>query len=361
MQVRELVELGRFFKTFIQEKQLVSQYKQLINAVNQAAQNQNPQEVQKQLQRLRMLHTEAEKRILSPAQSKLMSDYGADRMLGRQARELLDEIFTQHQAHPQGLTDALQSMLNETNTLAKRAEQLISVLEPMLLVLPSGEPGDGEGRLWLYFDNAASVNTIDDLEQAAETWRQILHHFSRMPDATSAPARILQIHKYSPLELEVAASIALLTPLAMGIQWVLARIEHVIKICQEAERLKQLKVKTKIIEDLYLEAKEQRKKITAEAAEEIMTKFGTDNETRNAIEQALNKILSFVEGGGQLDIGLGSAESSAERKEEDDSKGSTHSEIRRLIESIRKDIKLLPANTAAFGEDAESDDTIIST
>jgi hypothetical protein len=225
MQVRELVDLGRFFKTFIQEKQLVSQYKQLISAVNQAAQNQNPQDVQTQLQRLKELHTEAEQRILSPAQSKLMADYGADRLLGRQASEHLDEIFAQHQAHPQGLTEALQIMLNDTNALAKRAEQPINVLEPMLVDFATGEPNEGEGRLWLYFDNAASVNTIDDLEEAAETWKQILHHFSRMPGATSAPARILQMHKYSPLELEVAASIALLTPLAMGIQWVLSRID----------------------------------------------------------------------------------------------------------------------------------------
>ena len=358
MQVRELVEVGRFLKTFIQEKQLANQYQQLINAVNQAAQNLNPQEVQAQLKRLKALHAEAEQRILSPAQSKLMSDYGADRLLGIQAIERLDEIFMRHQAHPQGLTEALQVMLKETNTLVKRADQLVNVLEPMLANLPAGEPSEEEGRLWLYFDNAMSVNTIDDLEKAAETWKQILHHFSRIPGATAVPARILQIHKYSPLELEVAASIVLLTPLAMGIQWVLSRIEHIIRICQEAEKLKQLKVKTKIIKDLYADANEQRKKITAEAADEIMTKFKTDNETRNAIEQALKKIVSFIEGGGQLDIGLGSDEPSTEENGKESENGSKHAEIRRLVESIRKDIKLLPAGTGRIDEDSEDESTL---
>ncbi len=357
MQVRELVDLGRFFKTFIQEKQLANQYKQLINAVNQAAQNQNPQDVQNHLQRLKAIHTEVEQRILSPAQSKLMSDYGADKLLGRRANEHIDGIFEQNQVHPQGLVTALQVMLNDTNTLAKRAEQLINVLEPMLIDLTTGEPGEGEGRLWLYFDNAASVNTVDDLEKAAQTWKEILHHFSRMPGATSAPARILQMHKYSPLELEIAASIALLTPLAMGIQWVLSRIEHIIKICQEAEKLKQLKVKTRIVKDLYAEANEQRKKITADAADEIMKKYKADNETRNAIEQALKKIVFFIEGGGQLDIGLGDAEPSTEETGQESQKGNTHAEIRRLVESIRKDIKLLPASTAGVVEDCENDDT----
>lgn len=357
MQVRELVDLGRFFKTFIQEKQLANQYNQLISSVNQAAQNQNPQNVQLQLQRLKEIHAEAEKRILSPAQSKLMSDYGADKLLGRCANERLDEIFMQNQAHPQGLTAALQVMLTETNTLAKRAEQLINVLSPMLVDLTVREPTEGEGRLWLYFDNAASVNTIDDLEKAAETWKEILHHFSRMPGATSAPARILQIHKYSPLELEVAASIALLAPLAMGIQWVLSRIEHIIKILQEAEKLKQLKVKTKIVKDLYADANEQRKKITSDAADEIVKKYKADHETRNAIEQALTKIVSFIEGGGQLDIGLGDAEPSTEETEQESKTGNTHDEIRRLVESIRKDIKMLPASTGSAEEDGDPGET----
>ncbi len=250
MQVRELVDLARFLKTFIQDKGLVSQYEQLINAVNQAASNQSPQNVQTFLQSLRETHSEAEKQILSPAQSKLMSEYGADKLLGRLASERLDSIFATNQAHPQGLVSALQALVNETNQLINRSSGLIKALEPMLVVPELEKPDEQEGRLWLYFADAASVNTIEDLEKAAETWKQILHHFSRMPGATAVPARILQIHKYSPLQLELAANLAVLVPLALGVQWVLARLEQVIKIAQEAERLKQMKISTKIIKEL---------------------------------------------------------------------------------------------------------------
>ena len=83
------------------------------------------------------------------------------------------------------------------------------------------EINENEGRLWLYFAEATSINTIEDLENAAETWKQILHHFSRMPDASADSGRILQINKLSPLELELTASIALLTPLTFGIKFVL--------------------------------------------------------------------------------------------------------------------------------------------
>ena len=254
----------------------------------------------------------------------------------------VDKIFIEHQAHPQGLSSSLQQLMKETNQLAKKANELISVLEPMLvdLQVDSDEMNENEGRLWLYFAEATSIITIEDLEAAAETWKQILHHFSRMPNASADSGRILQINKLSPLELELAANIALLMPLAFGIKWVLSRIEHVITICQEAEKLKQMKIKTKIVNDLYKEAQDQRKLIAKEAADAIESEFKADNEARNAAEKALKKIVAFIEGGGQLDIDLG--DTTPDGSDSPDNEGDSHAQLRELITSIRKDIKLLP-------------------
>jgi len=347
MQVQELVDVARFFKEFIQERQLLQQYQQLINAVTQAAQNQNPQNVEVQLEGLLNLHQEAEERVLSPAQEKLITEYGAGDLLGAKARSRLEHIFTEHRAHPQGQINALQVLLNETNQFVKRANELVDTLGPMLVKLePDGLQRD-EGRLWLYFANAASVNTIDDLERAAKTWKQVLHDFSRLPDASADSGRILQIHKFSPLEIELAAKVVVLVPLALGIQWVLARVEHVIKILQEAENLKQLKVKTKIIKDLEKEADEQRNKITSEAADEIQKKFEASSEARNAAEQALKRVLKFIEGGGELDINVAASE------EPDGTDGSPAEseervQLRAMIKDIRRDMKLLPAGAMEF-------------
>ena len=153
MQVRELLGMGHFLKKFIEEHNLPQKYQELIDSVNQAAQNQNPENVHTHLENLRKIHTEAENQILSPAQSKLLTDYGADKILGQNALSRLNGIFSEHQAHPQGLTEKLQELLNQTNQLAKKAKQLISILEPMLveLHLDSDELNENEGRLWLYF------------------------------------------------------------------------------------------------------------------------------------------------------------------------------------------------------------------
>lgn len=342
MQVRELVDVGRFFKDFIRDHQLPQKYQLLIDAVNQAAQNQNPENVPTHFDALLQIHEEAEKKVLSPAQSKLIDEYGATELLGRPAAARLERIFSEHRAHPQGMVSALQELLSETNRLAKRASQLIDVLDPMLVDLAPDESTEEEGRLWLYFADAASVNTIEDLEKAAGTWKQVLHHFSRMPGADGVAGRILQIHKYSPLELELAANIAVLVPLAFGIQWVLSRIEHVIRILQEAEKLKQMKIKTKIVKDLQKEAQDHRNKITSEAADEVQKKFKASPEARNAVEQGLKKVVAFIEGGGQLDIDVGSEEPSTDEAAEGE-EASDRIELRALIARIRQDIKLLPA------------------
>lgn len=356
MQVRELIGLGHFLKTFIQEHNLPDQYQQLINAVNEASQNQNPENVRVRLNDIMKIHEEAEKKILSAAQNKLLVDYGGDQLLGKPAMARLDEIFRENQAHPQGLTSALQQIMKETNQLAKKANQLISVLEPMLveLQIDDEEMDKNEGRLWLYFSEATSINTIEDLEGAAETWKQILHHFSRMPNASADFGRILQINKLSPLELEVAANIALLTPLAFGIKWVLSRIEHVIKICQESEKLKQMKIKTQIVDDLYKEAQNQRKLIAKEGADAIETEFKADNEARNAAEKALNKIIAFIEGGGQLDIDLG--DTTTDDSDSPESEENSHTQLLEFIKSIRKDIKLLPPLPESDSKEKEDAD-----
>lgn len=341
MQIHELVELARFLKFFVEENNIAGMYQELIDSVNAAAQNQNPQDVRANLDKLRKLHINAENRVLSPARRKLMEHYGADELLGRKAIDFLDTTFAENQAHPQGLTQALQKQLKQIKQLVQRASQLISALEPLIhdLGLDVGELGKNEGRLWLYFADATSVNTIEDLEKAAITWKQILHHFSRMPDASADSGRILQISKHSPLEIELASNVAVLVPLAFGIKWVLNRIEHVIKICQQAEKLKQLKVNTKIINDLYADADEQRKKIANEAADAIKEKFEAENEARNAVKKGLDTIIEFIEGGGQLDIDVD--DKNSEDAEQENENGS-RAELRKLIADIRNDIKLLP-------------------
>ncbi len=340
MQVSELVDLARFLNTFVADQALISAYDQLIGAVNRAAQNQNPEDVAPKLAKLFELHDEAAKKVVSPAQARLLEDFGASTVLGAPAAKRIREIFEEHQAHPQGLTSALEQLKNDTNRMTSRATQFVTSLEPMLDEVMRDDLQENEGRLWLNFDEAVSVETIDGLETAAEAWKEVLHHFARMPGAV-AGGRLLSISKHSPLEIELAASIRLLLPLAFGITWVLSRVEQVINIRMAAEDLKQKKIKSKIIADLHKEADLLRDKITKEAADAIKKEFDTDGEARNAANEGLKIVLKFIEGGGVLDIDVRKEEKTDEDGGEAPADTPRHA-LRQLGERIRKDIRLLP-------------------
>lgn len=349
MQVTELVKMAEFLRDFLMERNLPNLYEELINAINEVAQSNNPENVAQKREALLEVHREAAKASLSPAQDKLMADYGANALLGLSAVQRIEDLFQQHQAHPQGLVNSLNELKAETDQLRERANQLVDVLQPMLdsKAIEEAELGENEGRLWLYFSEAASVNTIEQLEDASEIWKQVLHNFSRLPNANAGSGRLLQIQKHSPLEVELAASLALLTPLAFAITWVLSRVEQVIKIQQEAERLKQLKVKTEIVQSVLDNAEEQRAAIVDEAAEQIRDKYNTDGEVRNAVRQALAKVLEFIEQGGKLDIDAESDD--ADEADEDN----PQRDLKGFIEHIREEIRLLPEPP---GRDGDEDD-----
>ncbi len=354
MQVRELIQLAKFLKKTVEEADLPSHYQQLIQAVDQAAQDQNPQEVDEQLNRLKTLHTEAEKTNLSIPQRKLLDHFGGRDLIGQSAIHRLDSAFEKHKAHPQGLTAALNEMASETEQLRDRAHNLIQAVEPMLSDLVEEEVKENEGRLWLSFADNSNVNTIDDLEKTAATWKLILHHFSRMPNASTPGGRILQIQKHSPLELEVAANLALLVPLGFGITFLLSRLEQVVHILQQVEVLKQMKVKTATIEALRDEANERREQMVSDAAEQVKEEFDTGEEERTAAALALEQILIFLLDGGELDIDTGEDKSEVEQENNGDD-SNARKQLRGYIESIRQEMKLLSQRQLG-GEGSENTD-----
>lgn len=72
--------------------------------------------------------------------------------------------------------------------------------------------------------------------------------------------------------------------------------------------------------------------------------------TDNAAEQALKRVVKFIEGGGELDIDVAPGEEPG-GEEERPAEESERVELRAMMKGIRKDIKLLPAG--ALGVDEE--------
>jgi hypothetical protein len=342
MHISELVEVARFLKTFVEGKNLLRQYDQLVNAVQSASQNQRPENVQKFLKGLIAIHEDASRQVYSPAQQRVIDDYGAGELLGEAAVQRLEGIFEEHSAHPQGLIAALQAMQQETQKMVERARALIDALGPLLEEEQEEEGArEGEGTLWLYFAEATNVQTIEELGESAETWHQVLHHFSRLPGAVSEGGRLVYVRKYSPLELEVAAEYALLIPLGFAVKFVLDRVEQIIAIRIKAEELKQLKLKNSVVNPLLKEAEERRKAIAEEGAKEVTEKYGGDGEVTNAVKLAIASILAFLENGGVLDIQVANQDPEP-TQDGNDTEPNSRRQLREVIVALRREMKRLP-------------------
>ncbi len=352
MQVHELLYLTEFLRDFFTDKQLATAYQQLIEALNQAASGNNPGQVAPKIDRVREIHRAAQEVVLSPAQEKLLRDFGTFSVLGESALADFERILRKNQAHLQGLAKALQPLKDKADAFQARAAALVDPLREMVDSAEDAQLGPDEGRLWLYFAEATSVQTVEDLEAAAKTWKEVLHHFSRLPGADAGAGRILHVAKHSPLELELAAQLVLLAPLGFGIKFVLDRIEQVIRIRKGAEEFRQLRVKGELLDMIKADAEEKRSEIASDGADAVIERFGGDNETRTAVQRGLRQVIDFVEGGGELDIDVPAVDQSAEDEEGGEAGGDddpTRFELRGLIRSIRRDMKLL-------GSGGEADD-----
>jgi hypothetical protein len=347
MQTSELVTIAKELRWLFEEKGLIQRYQDLQDALRNVA--QNPARVAEVHESLLQIQKRFEDSGLSPAQRDFIRRMGGSNLLGTAGIDEIEKAFNDNRANPTGVARALSQMQQELTTLQTRANHLVQALADFQSDADGREPLEpGEGRLWLRFEEAADVTSISDLRKAADTWQKVLHHFSRMPGASGDEGRIEYIQKTSPLELQVVAEIAKLIPLAYGVKFLLARIDEVVKILQQWEVLKQMKIGTQALEMLGREATERRRKAVDDAADAIQTQFGTTPEARNAARAGLAKILKFVQKGGVLDVDVPASAEDAESEEVQDGSDKlltfrTKDEIRQLVLGLREETKKLRA------------------
>lgn len=348
MQVRELLKVAQFFREYVQRRQLPQEYENLIGAVKQAGQNQAPEQVPRRLETLLRIHRDAEAEVHSPAERHLLEQYGASALLGHEAERRVLDAFEQHKANPQGIEASLRRLKDETTQLVNRVKQLTEGLEPMMNVVEPEQDLTGKGRLWLYFAESESIETIDALQRASDDWRKILLHFARVHGETDTTARIAHIQKASPLVLELIASAKILVPLATAVSWGITEVGRLVKVRLEAEKLKQMKIKTETLQLMLDQAKAEGDTLARQGADRLQQQHNYDHDARNNVEEALRRILRFIEGGGSLDVEV--KDEDAKKAGEDPAAAKAAKDIRVAIEAIRTEQKLLAAPSEENGE-----------
>jgi hypothetical protein len=355
--IRDTVEAARYLRELLREKNLRGRYKHLIQAVTQAGQNQEPEKARTQFDELRDILIRADLSDRSAEEREFLEDFGVGNVVGPAAAQRLEQIFRNNPANHQAIVAELQKLMPEVDSVNQRVEALINGLTPLLdqpRIAKTETESKDEGRLWLRFDSKVSVDTMKDLENWSKEWVLILHHFCRVVPGSDPRARLIHIRKRSPLVIEVAAAVAVLAPLTFGVNRVVASLGRIIELRKKYEELKQMKIKTSVLEVLAEEIKEDRQSLATKAADEIQARFQCDHEARNASETALKSVVKFIEGGGELDVKI--AEQPGKQGEEPIKPGIDGKTLQSLISGMRRDLLALPEYHSEDGEATPNDE-----
>jgi hypothetical protein len=125
-----------------------------------------------------------------------------------------------------------------------------------------------------------------------------------------------------------------------GVNRVVASLGRIIDLHKKYEELKQMKIKTNLLELLAAEIKQERQGVATKAADEIQAQFQCEPEARNAVETALNSVVKFIEGGGELDVEI--KEQAAKNGKEAVKPGIDGKTLQALISGMRRDLLALP-------------------
>ena len=216
MQVNQLIEVVNYINSVIDNYGLNNLYQNLINYLNQARQNPNDgitENIIVTRQSIYDAHKEIEPIRWNFFKRKLFNDFGAQDLLGNSAINSIENIFRQYQADPNGAANGIQNILKETTQLKKRVSQLLDGLGPLADEREYEEIQENEAILQLYFDEEASVETINDLENYSGIWKKIIHSFLRLSKDNVEDAKILSIEQGSLL-IEVLGTIGFVAAIA---------------------------------------------------------------------------------------------------------------------------------------------------
>jgi len=323
MQLRQLINTMKYIDDTLEQNDFVALYRELVNSLNQARQTPTPQ-VTDNIVRLRKeiedLHIAAEPDKLGYAQRKLYKSFGARSLLGIGASDNIQNIFATHSADPGGTATSINELIELTELLHKRVRTLIEGLGP-LAIDEEIKLEEGKTSIQLFFEEAASINTMKELEENSERWNNTLMAFSRLTKVPSEDAKIITIEQGSFLIALSAISIVVFT-IAKASNEILAIYERYLNIKKLALEATSLKLSNKkIASQIEKEARDMIDKTADDVTNKFMTEHGWTNEekdageVRNAVSFSIKNIFKFVKDGGKIDI-YESEDTSNETKEQ---------------------------------------------
>lgn len=342
MQVIELFGLTRWISRNIKQRTIPERYRALYKILAQNTQPNQPKvPFENERRDLVAALNETPLHQLTEKQLEVLTKFGIAANVGPNAGTEIEQLFRDLNLDLATLAVKVKERMEAVQEGLKKSELLYSALV-MFKSEVSLDPVNG-AILRVVFTDGAAIRHVVDLEDWAKRWSQIARGVTAIHGSTPEQVEVVTAETGS-----IMISFLLAVPVAISISKIvsgaLTMTERVIKILQQVEVLRELKLKNK---KLHLDLKKEIDEIKRDGITEIHQEIikghiaaDGDGDVKAAAKLSVSHIVEFLQKGGQIDLLLPSIDESELPK----AAAKQNQQLRETVEQIRKleqSIKLL--------------------
>lgn len=271
----------------------------------------------------------------------ILKSSGLDKMYGKNAIELIDEVINQVKQRPTNSSQLWTTFYNEYNTLKNQTGALINVLKPFI---PAEDkiPSD-YGVIEINFTRKTELVDFFKTKEQLTNWFYIIEGYSRLEGISREEYRIISISTNSPTKLTVMVVLTAITSIISVTADLIEIEEKFLKDRNTIENIRQSPLTDGELHEKFIkDAEATLLKKVAEKVNEIVSKRVREKNIENGngdISNALTKSVQvehdFIVNGGEVNFYLGD-NSSPENTKLLESYNANIQKIKEIRDSIEK-------------------------
>ena len=310
MQVTELLQLGTWFKTNIDESGIVTKYVSLYNKMNQNIRRNNTQstqsipfEIEKDnlIESIRIVDFQS----LTLEQIKFLEQIKILDLLGEQGIIQIEEILFKNKLDIATATAKIKSMSDVFTMAQATINELTTTLQKSFSINDFDEINDGEVLVRIYFKDGAAINNLTDFKTYSNLWHEIGRGIAMAQNKTPEDFKIIGASKGSII-ISMAIAVGIATSISKILLEALKVTDRILDIRKKLEEIKKLKFENKKIEE---DIKKEAEKEKENGIKNILTIIITDLKLESnqgdktiALEKSIKDLIDFTEKGGVVDF-----------------------------------------------------------
>lgn len=304
MEVVELIDLAIWYQK--QFKLLHSRYSELLNVLAHNANRQDQQPVEATLNELVNHLSNMDIQSLTLQQEKILDKLNVWSLIGKQGARSIEQRVTSTSYDPATLVQELHDIVNNISTVHQHLDKFKQVLNEIGILEPLPKPDPENLIVRICFQNEVGINNIPELKNRTKDLYDIVRGISMSAGIRPDEIKIVGTANGS-LIINLACT-ALVVKIFADIITHITRVTiDIIEVRKSIEELKQKKIYTETIIKEMNRIEENRKeegfsKVKAEAKKFL--KKGVAGDTQNALDKSIEKLMVFLDKGGDIDFQL---------------------------------------------------------